>query len=564
MCSIIKIKLSYQKSLVITEFADRFFNKDETKLRASSNIQQGIFQRAYTSKDILLLAFGILCLNILANIVSNLKGAGYPYTIFLIDPRDRFGDFFKVMDGLQIADTWEGVKSDFIYYEHLLPFTAFTYMVFAKLIVLIGNKFIVFAGLCVTIFGGIYFAARRAGNAWWITPLIILSYPMIFAIDRGNIATIVFLLLLLALVSDHLALSTLAIAIATSLKLTPLIFLLPVVLNYPINGKIILKTLLLFFAWFVLVNLIALIMDSAFLTPAVQNPISPFLKTLGNYNTKHILSLEGLGFGSSLYMPTVYLASVYNIVPVLQAYELAILVFSVIFLFLLTRRKLNGILEQLLTKEKVIFILCISFVLLMPVSADYYLLIMFIPLLLYPNSQYSFGYFVTFGLLMGAKNFQYIGIVGYNYISWQVFINPILLLILLFGEFDLISFIKRDSSKLLMQESKWIILAIKANTLFGKFKQATKIKHVVILLSTIIVIGSTWFLIEQNDKGKKQKHNIEAGLPIDFDPKKYLDLNPQIIEYWRSRGIVDTGKTLYVRAEEHYKTFGAKEGYRFK
>jgi len=183
-----------------------------------------------------------------------LLGLAYPYTIFLIDPRDRFGDFFKVMDGLQIADTWEGVKNDFVYYEHLLPFTAFIYMLFAKAILLIGNKFIVFAGLCITIFGGIHISARKAGNEWWITILIILSYPMIFAIDRGNIALIVFLLLLIALIADQLVVSTFAIALATSLKLTPVVFLLPILLSYPLNVKNILRILFLFFAWFILIN----------------------------------------------------------------------------------------------------------------------------------------------------------------------------------------------------------------------------------------------------------------------------------------------------------------------
>ena len=80
----------------------------------------------------------------------------------------------------------------------------------------------------------------------------------------------------------------------------------------------------------------------------------------------------------------------------------------------------------------------------MPVTGDYYLLIMFIPLLAYPKTYYSFGYFLTYGLLLGAKNFPYIDIVHGNNISVQVLINPFLLLLLFLAEFDLLSFIKRD------------------------------------------------------------------------------------------------------------------------
>jgi hypothetical protein len=96
--------------------------------------------------------------------------------------------------------------------------------------------------------------------------------------------------------------------------------------------------------------------------------------------------------------------------------------------------------------EKAVFVTCIAFVVFMPVTGDYYLLIMFLPLLLFPRAQYSLGYFLAFGLLLGAKNIGYFPEpVGANPLSLQPFINPLLLLLMLFAEFDIIPFMRRTS-----------------------------------------------------------------------------------------------------------------------
>src|SRR5882672_9825949 len=90
--------------------------------------------QSYGSKHILILAFAVLCLNIIANLVYSFKGIGYPHNTFLLNPVDRFGDFFQAMDGLQIVDTWGGDHLEFIYFENFLPLTATLYFISAKLI----------------------------------------------------------------------------------------------------------------------------------------------------------------------------------------------------------------------------------------------------------------------------------------------------------------------------------------------------------------------------------------------------------------------------------------------
>ncbi|HWA35548.1 MAG TPA: hypothetical protein VG737_15510 [Cyclobacteriaceae bacterium] len=62
----------------------------------------------------------------------------------------------------------------------------------------------------------------------------------------------------------------------------------------------------------------------------------------------------------------------------------------------------------------------------------------------------------------------------------------------------------------------------------------------------------------------RQEHNKEAGLPLDFDPATYLEINPGLVEFWESHGMHESGDVLLNHAEEHYKAFGAKDGWKYK
>ncbi len=89
------------------------------------------------------------------------------------------------------------------------------------------------------------------------------------------------------------------------------------------------------------------------------------------------------------------------------------------------------------------FLASFSFILFMPVTGDYYLLMAFIPLVLFPKNRYSLGYFVAYGILLGAKNIVFLDNTN---ISLQSFINPLMILLMLIAEFDLIPFIRRTTT----------------------------------------------------------------------------------------------------------------------
>lgn len=78
------------------------------------------------------------------------------------------------------------------------------------------------------------------------------------------------------------------------------------------------------------------------------------------------------------------------------------------------------------------------------------------------------------------------------------------------------------------------------------------------------IIKPAFVSLDSVELAKQQAHNRNVGLPVDFDPKTYLKLNPQIQKFWRSSGIKESGQALFDRAELHYKEFGSKDGWKYK
>ena len=270
--------------------------------------------------------------------------------------------------------------------------------------------------------------------------------------------------------------------------------------------------------------------------------------------------MAGLGYGSSLYMPLTYLTDRIRVLPWFKAYEVPIFVMIVIGCLLLIRRRFIDTLEQLLDTKNMVFISCISFVLFMPVTGDYYLLVMLIPLLAFPQTSYSLGYVITFGLLLGAKNFPYLDYIEHIPISPQVFINPTLLLIILFAEFNLIGFIRREISTTEKGEYALIQFLRKSDHQMSRLLKPFK-KALIALILVTALAGTTFF---RYTLYTKEVHNKEVGLPPDFDPETYLRLNPGIQEYWESVGIHETGPALLNHAEIHYLGFGSRDGWVYR
>lgn len=551
--------------------------------------------KTYGPNDVFRLAFVLLCLNTAIAIINSLSGLDYPFNTFLVWPNERFGDLFRGVDGFGIVDVWPGFESNFKYYDHLLPFTATSYFITGKLVQLFGDKYIVLSLVYLVCILATFFVSIKNSNRPSVVFFAICSYPMIFAMDRGNIAIVVFLFLLIAFTTRHIALSTLCIALATSIKLTPVVFVLLLLLDQPLSVKWVIKVMGLLLVWLLIINFISIQFNGNYLSPSVFSLSTLFNGPINSYNISHVNTLQGLGFGSSIFMPLVYLCRKYEIPEFFKSYEVAFFVIAVIGFCLLIKREIRSTFYWLLEKKNMLFVACLTFVLLMPVTADYYLLILLIPLLAFPKTSFSFGYFLCYALVLGPKNIFFLlpsSIQGNKDVSLQVFVNPILLLILLLAEFSLLDSVKRDQS-ITLSKGLGIHFFNFIGDIFlrpGISINNTKLRitpfyrlirergekgwfwvysmgklHMKKIIFIMIIGIAGWIAIMKINMYLIKTHNIEHGLPADFDPKRYLELNPGLETFWASKSIKHNSKReLWDHAELHYKGFGAKDGWRYK
>jgi hypothetical protein len=208
------------------------------------------------------------------------------------------------------------------------------------------------------------------------------------------------------------------------------------------NFKSVLLFGLIFIAFIISFHYLALITLDYTLTN--QFDTQNFATNLDLYQKFYIEEFRGLRFGSSLYMPFIFLMDYTPYLKFAIAYikpiYFPIAFFSVSGLLLLRKYTFKELINKFLVFDKVLYILTYSIIVFPPVTTDYYLLLLLIPMFLFSNSTYSFGYFLSLGLLFAAKNFIYF---GERIISIQVFLNPLLLLLLILVELELIPIFKR-------------------------------------------------------------------------------------------------------------------------
>lgn len=263
----------------------------------------------------------------------------------------------------------------------------------------------------------------------------LLSYPFLFALNRGNFEILVFFLLYLFasyLNKKNFIISAVFLSLAISMKLFPVVFLI-VFLSFKKFRAVIYACLLTLF-----LNLTSLLIIAKTLSKDISKIISDYLSIYGGpYIKEQVIDNRGLVFGHSLYgllklcifyfykstsITDVTLRKVTNLFNVYTRIEIAIFVFFSSYVIFI---------EKELWKK--ITLLVISMNLLPNVSADYKLINFFIPLYLFINkkerSKTDLVYVILFSLLLMPKNY-YTTLLNLPDVSLAVFLNPILMIIL--------------------------------------------------------------------------------------------------------------------------------------
>lgn len=364
---------------------------------------------------------------------------------------DRFADFLKAADSLHIVKMWEG----FNFYDYNLvnknihhvvpPSTIFLWALSSYIVKLGISKYIVYFSLFILPFIILYIIRDKFINNSKKLYLLFFTYPILISIQRGNVATLVFFFLILSIIYSNKSkiLSILYFIVSVSFKVTPFIF----VIQYFKKSKIkFIKTVLIVIISLLVYNLIIINIDTKIVDTNIYNSLH-FFTYLKSYNEAAIENLAGLRYGSSIYMPIITIIKVINdnifqSFIKLNPYLFNLFLISLILILSLIKNKLSFINNLFLNIDTRLEFTCISFILFMPVTADYYLLLLFIPLLLIPFHNFTNLKKICYLLLLLPKEIINTNIFFGKDLPIGAFINPMLLILILFDILQIFNFSK--------------------------------------------------------------------------------------------------------------------------
>lgn len=342
---------------------------------------------------------------------------GYPDNTFLFDPHDRFHD------EINLARIWRDPYRSLTINGNLLPLS----YLFLGILNAAGLSVGLALYLTAFLFFFFVYAWRNLQGATRVESLTncfvfsFLTYPFLFCLDRANPEMYEFVLLA-CFVGYHqrgemLRAST-ALAVAANFKPFPLFFLLLYV------GERRWRDLAVCLGLSAALLAVALL---AFGTDIGTN-IRDLMIILHRYTEELVVGDKGLYFGDSLFgMLKVfyYLAARHHReVSVVREMLLGYLVFTV--LAFLGLAALLTFVEKTYWKRIALIVLAMD--LLPPVSADYKLLELFIPLFLFLNAgrmeRTDHAFCVLFALLLVPKSFYP---VHGSLISISIVLNPLLM-----------------------------------------------------------------------------------------------------------------------------------------
>ena len=367
-------------------------------------------------------------------LMGTFMGHGFPFNTFLFAPGDQFNDFFNNFN--QITLTGKGVfppEHNFTNYLFYLPSLfsfnsrGLTYMFYA-------GVFVVY----LFMYNYSHIKKLRHFGDWDWSLLMnsfvftFMSYPVLFAIDRGNQEMYIFILLSLSIFSyykNKYFISAVLLGFAIHLKIYFAVFLIIYISDkkYKEIGFVI-------FLFFIL-PILAFIIDK-WLFPTIQfsGSIFIFLKSASStenwYNSLYVLGDCGAAYCSSLYGGLK--AIIYFIHPDILAGSPPIhFLFSLYFRVSVICSGIIALYVMFFEKEawKKVTLVALILILFPFVTADYRLILLFIPLWLFISSKepskYNILYGIIFGLLLIPKDYYFIR----DMISISVIINPLLIII---------------------------------------------------------------------------------------------------------------------------------------
>jgi dolichol-phosphate mannosyltransferase len=358
------------------------------------------------------------------------QGLPYPYNTFLFRPSARFSDYSDTLRRVKDLNPYLG-KDVSLYY----PFLNFvSYLL--SLIPDVKQSYEIYTLIISLVFVLINYYYLRSNkivqSIIFVLIVSLLNYPTLFTFDRGNLEGLTFIFLLLFMFffeREEYATSTIFIAFATASKLFPGVFLLlylskkkyrEFAFSVFLTGLLTVAPLLAFRG--------GLANNFDYLLRGENLNIPSFAVFIGDNNivqrgvtlftlSKIIMVESGAMASTNMqYFLRTYIVVAMGIFSAVAAYVLFV--------------------ETELWKQ--ITVLTIAMLILPQFSADYRLIYIFIPLLLYLNidrrPHLDIAYLIVFGLLLIPKSYFFLTKIvsdsGTSDISIAVILNPLLMILI--------------------------------------------------------------------------------------------------------------------------------------
>jgi len=309
------------------------------------------------------------------------QGQPYPYNTFLFKPADRYMDFYTNLAANAKLNPYFG--ENFLQY----PFLGIICWVFS----LIPRPYTYFLYLFIVISLSIYFIYQLLWQMPWykktlfIFILFFLSYPVLFSIDRGNFEFLLFAALMASLyfyVRKNYLISAICLALAIAMKIYPALFLLLFIADKKYREAIISVVIA------VLLTLVSLLFFQGGL---IANFL--YLFSMSNINTnKYIVNYINLTAKNSVQRGVTLLTLIKISIIELRLNPSPFVVenFSTIYSVLSAIIAIPlAIYTIFFEKEmwKKVALIIFAMLLLPSVSADYRLLLVYLPVVLFLNAE---------------------------------------------------------------------------------------------------------------------------------------------------------------------------------
>lgn len=371
---------------------------------------------------IVLTGFILSCLYLLIVSINQNK---YPYNTFLFNPLYRFSDFINFYNtGINFNPYLGGPPSDI---RNVFPFPYFLGHLIVNLEIktAIGWFIFLFALFMFYTVRSNLSEEKNQANLKDVFILAFLTYPVLFSIDRLNLEIIIFIATYFAVrffKNRKFILSALCLSVAIAFKAIPAVFLL-LYINERKYKEVIIS----------LVVAVIFTVGPLYLFPGgVIDNFNRFIPNAAIYKETYVIGYSGLAFGHSLWGLVKIISNRFT-APNDLIFSSLYNSYTVISLFLMLL-----IVIYVLKVEKVFWektgILVLSMLLFSPVSADYKLLHMYIPLFLFINSKehtkFDLFYLVLFSLIFIPKNYFH---QNASDVNLGVVLNPLILLCMMMG-----------------------------------------------------------------------------------------------------------------------------------